>query len=201
MCNQAGRFLVAAYVLVLSLASFGGVQTNSVPAEVRALQAEYEAEPLTYPEPPFAPVSRLLSPAYGPDYAYGGAGEILNYTVYPALMFLIFWAVFVLFREYRFLKSLDEPLRSREMSDREREACRKRLDRALSPEMMVGDDWHSFIDYNDVLYAQEQVRYCQQTGLSDPELIDKYNSLVKILRFSMRAREFPAQRWPVRDSA
>ena len=185
MSNQASRFFVAASVLVLSLASFGGVQTNSVSAEVRTLQAKYEAEPLTYPEPPFAPVSRLLSPAYGSDYAYGGAGEILNYTVYPALMFLIFWAVFVLFREYKFLKSLDKPLCSREMSDRERELCRERLDRALSPEMMVGDDWHSFIDYNDVLYAQEQVRYCQQTGLSDPELIDKYNSLVKILRFSM----------------
>ena len=185
MNNQASRFAVAASVLVLSLALFGGVQTNSVSAEVRALQAEYEAAPLTYPEPPFAPVSRLLDPVSGPEYAYGGAGRILNCTVYPALLFLIFWAVFVLLREYRFLKSLDEPLRSREMSDREHEECRERLDRALSPEMMVGDDWHSFIDYNDVLYAQEQVRYCQQTGLSDPELIDKYNSLVKILRFSM----------------
>lgn len=185
MSNQANRFLVAASVLVLSLASFGGTQTNSVPAEVQALQAQYEAVPLTYPEPPFAPVSRLLDPVSGPEYAYAGAGRILNCTVYPVLIFLIFWAVFVLLREYRILKSLDEPLRSREMSDREREACRERLDRALSPEMMVGDDWHSFIDYNDVLYAQEQVRYCQQTGLSDPELIDKYNSLVKILRFSM----------------
>lgn len=60
MFNQAGWLLVSACAMVLSLASFGGVQTNSVPAEVQALQAEYEAEPLTYPEPPFAPVSRLL---------------------------------------------------------------------------------------------------------------------------------------------
>ena len=62
MSNQANRFLAAASVLVLSLASFGGVQANSAPAEVQALQAQYEAAPLTYPEPPFAPVSRLLDP-------------------------------------------------------------------------------------------------------------------------------------------